>query len=123
MLLSILVALPTWSPPPPVNAGYALEPVDAVLRTDMEAGSPRTRLRSQADLDHVTLTWNFTADEMASFRTWFRQDISHGASWFELTVDLGNGLIETRACRFLSVWKSTRRAGGGFDVNAQVEVR
>lgn len=121
-MLAILAAI-LWSPPPPINAGYVLEPVDPVLRTDMEFGSPRTRLRTQADLDHVTLAWHFTAVEMESFRNWYRQDIARGSAWFDLAVDLGNGVIETRACKFLEMWKATRRPGGGFDVSAKVEVR
>lgn len=36
----------------------------------LEFGSPRTRLRTQANLDHVTLTWIFTAAEMGDFHTW-----------------------------------------------------
>lgn len=33
------------------------------------------------------------------------------------------GVIETKACKFLGVWKATRRPGGGFNVSAKVEVR
>ena len=75
-----------WTIPRPINDGYALEPVDPVLRTDMEFGSPRTRLRTQANLDHVTLTWIFTAAEMGDFRTWWESDIARGASWFEMEL-------------------------------------
>ena len=111
-----------WTIPRPINNGYALEPVDPVLRTDMEFGSPRTRLRTQANLDHVTLTWIFTAAEMGDFRTWWETEIARGASWFEMELDV-RGVIETKACKFLEVWKATRRPGGGFNVSAKVEVR
>ena len=111
-----------WTIPRPINDGYALDPVDPVLRTDMEFGSPRTRLRTQANLDHVTLTWIFTAAEMGDFRTWWETEIARGASWFEMELDV-RGTIEIKACKFLEVWKATRRAGGGFNVSAKVEVR
>lgn len=119
----LFLAAVVWTPPPPINDGYTLEPVDPVLRTDMEFGSPRTRLRSVAELDHVTIRWRFTGAEMEAFRDWHRQDIARGSAWFDLQLDLGNGALETRACKFLEMWKATRRAGGGFDVSAKLEVR
>ena len=111
-----------WTIPRPINDGYGLETVDAVLRTDMEFGSPRTRLRTRANLDHVTFTWRLTAAEMTDFRAWWENDIAHGASWFEMELDV-RGVIEIKACKFLEAWKSTRRPGGGFNVSAKVEVR
>lgn len=113
----------TWSPPIPLLAGYAVEPVDQTIRTEMEVGSPRVRRRTLADLDHVSLSWNFSASDMQAFRDWFRDDIAGGSSWFDLQVNLGNGGLETRACRFVEVWKSRPLGGGFFNVTAKVEVR
>lgn len=111
-----------WTLPTPLVGGYALEPTDKVLRTDMEVGSPRTRLRSHAELDKVTASWVFTEAEMAEFRTWFRDTAASGAAWFDLKLKLGNGGLETAECKFSGVWKSTL-SGRLYNVNAQLEVR
>lgn len=113
----------TWTPPIPLAEGYSLEPVDKVLRTDMEAGSPRVRVTSRAKLDHLTFNWRFSKSDMALFREWYRADLVEGSSWFELQVDIGNGVLETKSCRFLETWKASRRVEGMFDVSARVEVR
>jgi len=124
MLLFIASALSeSWKPPRPLASGYAVEPVDPVLRTDMEVGSPRTRLRTSADLDHVTLSWIFQAAEMEAFRNWYRVDIARGSAWFDLEIDLGNGGLETHACKFVEIWKSTYAGAGKFNVSAKIEVR
>ena len=113
----------TWTLPAPLAAGYAIEPVDPVIRTDMEVGSPRTRLRSQAELDHVTVSWIFSDADMTAFRAWFRDTAARGSAWFSLDLKLGNGGIETAECKFLGIWKSTYIGGGFFNVTGQVEVR
>lgn len=113
----------TWTPPIPLADGYSLEPVDKVLRTDMEAGSPRTRPTSRAKLDHLTFNWRFSKSEMALFREWYRVDLVEGSAWFNLQVDIGNGALETKACRFLETWKASRRVEGMFDISVMVEVR
>lgn len=60
-----------WSLPAPSVQGYGVAPIDKTVRTDMDVGAPRVRLRSRARLDMVTATWRFKNDEMAAFRAWF----------------------------------------------------
>lgn len=112
----------TWTLPTPVVGGYALEPTDKVIRTDMEVGSPRTRLRSVAELDKVSATWVFTNADMAEFRTWFRTTAAHGSAWFDLKLNLGNGGLETAECKFIGTWKDSP-SGRLHTVTAQLEVR
>lgn len=57
--------------PSPLVAGYALNPADQTLRTDMESGAARVRRRSRARLDMLDVSWKFTDAQMAIFREWF----------------------------------------------------
>ena len=62
----------TWPTtlPRPLVAGYAIAPVDANVRTDMEAGTPRVRRRSAARNDQVSVTWRFSDVQMAGLVRW-----------------------------------------------------
>ncbi len=57
--------------PRPLVSGYAINPADQTLRTDMEAGAARVRRRSRARLDMIDVSWKFTDAQMAVFREWF----------------------------------------------------
>lgn len=110
-----------WSIPIPNRAGYEVAPIDPCIRTDMEIGSPRTRRRTSARLDKLSVQWIFNASDMNSFRDWFNDDIAGGSAWFNLQVDAGFGL-ETREAKFSGVW-SASNPSGAWVVTASLEVR
>lgn len=62
----------TWPPelPGPLLEGYALDPVEACVRTDLEAGPARVRRRTRARADQVQVRWLFTAEQFEAFRVW-----------------------------------------------------
>lgn len=111
----------TWTIPIPKRAGYEVEPIDPCIRTDMEAGSPRTRRRTSARLDKIAVQWMFNDADMTSFRNWFNSDIAGGAAWFNLTMNAGFGL-ETREAKFSGIWKAANPSGL-WVVNASLDVR
>jgi hypothetical protein len=111
--------------PRPQATSYSLKHKSNVIRTDMEAGSPKQRQISSQDLDTVNVVWWFTDSEMATFRNWFRTDLGHGANWFtNIELALGNG-IESVTARFINGdWTSELRAGDlQWLVKASLEVR
>jgi hypothetical protein len=56
---------------PGPSAPYDLSPVDAALRTEMEAGPRRSRRITRARRDVVDATWVMTKAEFELFRDWF----------------------------------------------------
>ena len=109
--------------PAPVVPGFSMEPEDATIRTDMEVGSPRVRLRTLAERDSLDVAWKFTDAQMAVFREWWRTTASFGAAWFDVELPLGNGGVQACEARFVGRWKSQLKPGMCWDVTGKVEVR
>ena len=62
---------------------------------------------------------------MAEFRQWFDDDISGiagGASWFDISLDIGDGSATTKESRFKGMWKASRDSSA-WRVSGQLEVR
>lgn len=120
-----MAAYPSTLPGPLVQ-GYAVSPVDKTLRTEMDAGAGRVRLRSRARLDRVQATWRFKAAEMAAFRAWFESPTGagFGAAFFDISLPLGHAAPETRVARFAAP-PQYRALGTGpvWEVSAELEVR
>lgn len=109
--------------PAPVVPGFSMEPEEATIRTDMEVGSPRVRLRTLAERDALEVAWKFTDAQMAVFREWWRTTASFGAAWFDVELPLGNGGVQACEARFVGRWKSHLKPGMCWDVTGKVEVR
>lgn len=109
--------------PAPVVPGYDLEPEDATIRTDMEVGSPRVRLRTLANRDTLEVAWKFTDAQMAIFRDWWDTTAARGSAWFDLTLPLGRGGLQDAEARFVGRWKSKLQPGLCWTVSAKLEVR
>ena len=106
--------MPTWpiTLPNPESSGYNLQPVDQVMRTEMEMGSPRVRRRTAASNDRVTLNWQMTDAQLNILRSWFNDSatgISGGSAWFTISLPVGgSSLYSTVEARFVGVFQSAR---------------
>lgn len=109
--------------PRPLTAGYAISPVDTLVRTDMEVGTPRVRRRSASRIDHLTVAWIFSEVQMAVFRIWFDGDCANGASWFSVELNTGDHGLRTVEARFVGAWQSELQTGPFWRVSAKLEVR
>lgn len=123
MLLPLITvaAQPTIDalPRPNVN-GYSVAVADQTVRTNMESGTPRVRVKYSAGYDVVSLSWSFTAEEMQAFREWY---VNEGVGkWFYLTLADGYGLNQ-REVRFVRPWNAEAIPGMHWQVSAVVEVR
>lgn len=112
--------------PAPSAGGYAVNPVDPVIRTEMEGGNVRTRRRTTARLDKVQATWKFTDAEMDTFRAWF--DLSTGANggadWFTISLPTGDGGFSSVSARFGGVFSAKMLSAHlRWEVSAVLEVR
>lgn len=122
-----MATFPT-SLPAPLLAGYQANPQDQVVRTQMEVGTARARLRSTAKIDRVTVQWLFTDAQMATFRNWWYQDSASGGaaggtSWFSITLPVGAGGLTSVTARFLQPYSAQSGAGLLWTVHGELEVR
>lgn len=114
--------------PAPLLGGYQANPQDQVVRTQMEVGTARARLRSTAKIDRVSVQWLFTDAQMATFRTWWYQDSASGGaatgtSWFTISLALGQTGLTSVTARFLQPYTAQGGAGLLWNVHGELEVR
>ena len=86
----------TWPStlPIPLAEGYALNPGDQTIRTDMEVGAARVRRRTHARNDRVNVSWLLTEAQLDTLRDWFDDattGIAGGSAWFTVTLAVGTG--------------------------------
>ncbi|SEO64437.1 hypothetical protein [Nitrosovibrio sp. Nv6] len=114
----------TWPEtlPPPTLSGYGGSPVQAFARTDMESGPARQRQRFTYTPEELTVSWKFTAAEMAIFRAFWQDTIHRGTDWFVMTLDTGDGMIAYDT-RFTKPYKYEARPGMNWIVSGEIEVR
>ena len=108
--------------------GFQANPQDQVVRTQMEVGTARARLRSLAKIDRVSVQWLFTDAQMATFRAWWYQDSASGGaaagtSWFTISLPVGASGLTSVTARFLQPYQAQAGAGLLWSVHGELEVR
>jgi hypothetical protein len=115
----------TWPStlPLPTVQGYGVQPGEAILRTEMEAGLARQRRRFTDVPTKVSVRWIMRRDQYAIFEGWYRWHAREGASWFTITLLGGLGLLEQEA-RFTRQFSSRLLAGGTlWEITSELEIR
>lgn len=115
----------TWPStlPLPTVQGYSVQPGEAILRTEMEAGLARQRRRFTDVPTKVSVRWIMRRDQYAIFEGWYRWHAREGASWFAITLLGGLGLLEQEA-RFTRQFSSRLLAGGTlWEITSELEIR
>ena len=115
----------TWPStlPLPTVQGYGVQPGEAILRTEMEAGLARQRRRFTDVPTKVSVRWIMRRDQYAIFEGWYRWHAREGASWFAITLLGGLGLLEQEA-RFTRQFSSRLLAGGTlWEITSELEIR
>ena len=115
----------TWPStlPLPTVQGYGVQPGEAILRTEMEAGLARQRRRFTDVPTKVSVRWIMRRDQYAIFEGWYRWHAREGASWFVITLLGGLGLLEQEA-RFTRQFSSRLLAGGTlWEITSELEIR
>lgn len=115
----------TWPDtlPLPTVDGYNIQPGEAILRTEMEAGMARQRRRFTDVPTKVSVRWIMRRDQYAVFEGWYRWNAKEGANWFTVKLLGGLGLLEQEA-RFTRQF-SSRLIGGGnlWEITSELEIR
>jgi hypothetical protein len=122
-----MATFPSTLPAPLLNS-YQANPQDQVVRTQMEVGTARARLRSTAKIDRVSVQWLLTDAQMATFRTWYYQDSGSGGgaagtSWFTISLAVGQTGLTVVTARFLQPYTAQGGAGLLWTVHGELEVR
>lgn len=87
---------PSTPPPPPAPieqrypslgrlllAGYAEQPEQAVLRTDMESGPAKQITVRSRVLVTRPVSYYYTSAQYQGFKAWHRDALNRGANWFD----------------------------------------
>lgn len=114
----------TWPStlPLPTVQNYAVQPGDAVVRTDMEAGLARQRRRFTDVPSIIGVRWLFTRNQFAVFEAWFKLYAKEGAEFFD--IDLLGGIgITTHTARFTRQFDAKLFNGLFWEVTSQLEIR
>lgn len=115
-----------WPSSLPVTTvqGYGFEPVDPILRTEMESGPKRQRRQYSQTTALVSVRWLLDDQQLATFESFHRYQLNDGASWFNYPFLNGAGKTTCQA-RFSKSFKSTLIAVDPmvWDVSSELEIK
>lgn len=78
-------------------SGYQKTRESALMRTDMESGPPKqARIKSNVMEVHSVKIYLASRADFQSFESWYADDISDGASWFDFTDPISNTTKQAR---------------------------
>lgn len=83
--------------PLPTFQGYAIEPLEGVLRTEMSQGAARQRQQYTSVPERVSVRWRFSQWQYALFRSWYKNKAKRGAEYFSITLLTGLGMVPHEA--------------------------
>jgi len=116
-----MIAWPDTLPLPTVE-GYGIQPGDAILRTEMEAGPARQRRRFTQVPSRVSVRWIMRRDQFALFEAWYRWQAKEGGAWFEIELLGGLGLL-TQEARFTRQFQAQLLGGTLWEIRSELEIR
>ena len=108
--------------PLPTIEGYGIQPGEAILRTEMEAGPARQRRRFTDVPSRITVRWVMRAEQFLLFEAWYRWAAAEGGAWFEIDLLGGLGLLPQEA-RFTRQFEARPHRGRLWEVTSELEVR
>lgn len=112
--------------PGPTQPSYKLQPVDPVARTNMDAGSTRSRRRFTTYPTQIPVQWQFTEAEFATFEAWFDLTVNSGESWFNINLLNGMGSTSYEA-KFIGSnnrpWEAALQSGNLYQVTGLLQVK
>lgn len=112
--------------PLPNISSYKLNPQQAFIRTNMEAGPARQRRIFSTPYTNATVSFIFpNSDLFSEFEQWWINDIYHGAMWFVMPIKDGSG-INYWDTRFSAPYEASPITGAddtGWVVSGNIEIK
>ena len=97
--------LPKYPPalPKPLIEGYGFSAVSPLMRTDMQSGRAKQRMKYRSTPTQAGVSWLFRRQEAVLFESWFQGVVGDGATWFECELQTPMGL-SLHKCRFVDIY-------------------
>lgn len=94
------------------QADRSYQTVEPTVRSDLESGRSRQRLRYDFTPSNVSINWLFSDQQCRLFEAWFRSSIGalDGSQWFDIPLETALGTDTWRA-RFKGIYSGPTRAG------------
>jgi hypothetical protein len=108
--------------PLPQISDYSGTSEQAFIRTDFDSGYARQRQRFTATPHYRSVQWVLNAQQMAIFKNYFQNEIGYGADWFQMMLDIGDG-IDLYDCRFNEPYDDLMLSPDMWRVAGKLEVR
>lgn len=112
---------PTSLPKPNID-DYSGTQEQAFIRTDFDSGYARQRQRFTATPQFRNVKWLLSTSEMATFKDFFYNSIGLGTDWFEMNLNIGDGIVNYD-CRFKEPYNDSLVSANLWQVSAKLEVR
>lgn len=116
-----MAVFPSTLPLPSIS-DYSGTQEQAFIRTDFDSGYARQRQRFTATPQYRSVQWVLNAAQMVTFKNFFYNTIGLGADWFEMQLDIGDGL-DTYDCRFNAPYEDMMASHDFWRVSGKLEVR
>lgn len=86
---------PLYSVPLPQVTGYQGTAPAFLLRTEVQGGPPRFRIRDPNATFTFSLRFVFTKEQAGAFENFFLDDLNLGLRWFRIPLSYGFGMLES----------------------------
>lgn len=97
------------------------------IRTDMDSGQPRQRMRFTSGWRTMPVSWSLDNTQYAVFQAIFKYKLNQGADWFEMPVPMGDPadaeeeVFEIQVVRFVGGFKTKYKDVMHWTVTATIE--
>ena len=107
--------------PGPIFDGNSQDQIDPVLRTQMDQGNVKSRLRFTRTPTRWRVRFRFVTElEYQIFEAWHRYRINLGADSFEMDITVSTGKSVTHTVQFTRMYRMTQLTGEAREVTADL---
>lgn len=113
-----IASWPSSLPPLPLRTGFEEAPKPAVIEFEVESGPGKRRTRSSIRVEAVSMSFDLTAAQRTTFRTFFYTTLDKGALPFSYTHPVEGTVSRWRFAK--DAWRMTPK-GIGFTAACKLE--
>lgn len=103
-------------------SGYSQKKESALLRTEMDSGPPKqAKVKSKVMIVRSVKIYLSSKSDFVSFESWYDNDLSNGASWFDFVDPVSGITIQARFRDGGYTSQPMTPAMNNWEVSAQIE--